>query len=356
MSVLEIPVSDKSAPDYIPTEAEMIEAFQPIRFYALATNLYHLTDTGMLDDLLEHGPTAATAIGERLGMDAQRVLEFLKYLRNEGYIDQDGERFELSDTGKAFRHHHFIYTFIVGGYGESLAQIGEKLRRDSGFVSRNWTKISIGSSNNARYDTPPVLRRLLAHIPDEHYRLLDVSCGNGGYLIDLCDMMPEIDYAYGVDPSAESCAAARKLIEEHGLQDRIRIINSTNEELLDTDSGADIEPNLLILGYVLHDFLAEDGRNGVKRFLTQFTDRFPDLNLIVMEIDDQRDAPEFLKHDYALAFYNYYFLLHGFIDQQVKPTSFWEEIFVEAGLEIVVKESIDSTGWLPCYLLRKRGP
>ncbi|MEM7530537.1 MAG: helix-turn-helix domain-containing protein [Chloroflexota bacterium] len=350
-------VTDKTAPDYIPTEAEMIEAFQPIRFYALATNLYHLTDSGMLDDLLTHGPTTAVAISERLGMDAQRVTEFLKYLRNEGYIEQNDNHFDLSAKGKAFRHHHSIYTFIIGGYGESLAQIGEKLQKDSGWVSRNWTKISIGSSDNARYDTPPVLRRLMTHVPGNSYRLLDISCGNGGYLIDLCDAMPEIELAYGVDPSAESCAAAREAIAAKGLQDRIQIINSTNDELLDegAESGVDIEPNLLILGYVLHDLLTEDGRNGVKRFLTQFTDRFDGLNLIVMEIDDQRDAPGFVDHDYALAFYNYYYLLHGFIDQEVKQSSFWEEIFVEARLEIVAKEGIDSTGWLPCYLLRKGG-
>ena len=345
---------DKGAPDYVPTEAEMIAAFQPIRYFALATNLYHLTDSGILDDLLNHGPTTAQAIADRLSLDAQRVTEFLKYLRNEGYIEQQDTCFMLSTKGRAFRHHHSIYTFMVGGYGESFTQIGEKLKPDSGYVSRNWTKVSIGSSNNARYDTPPVLRKLIAHVPGDHYRLLDVSCGNGGYLIDLCAAMPEIGYAYGVDPSAESCATAQELITAHGLQDRIQIINSTNEELLDADSGTEIQPNLLILGYVLHDLLTEDGRNGVKRFLTQFTDRFPGLNLIVMEIDDQRDAPEFLDLDYALAFYNYYFLLHGFIDQQVKPAAFWEEIFVEAGLEIVAKESIDSTGWLPCYLLRKR--
>ena len=227
-------VTDKTAPDYIPTEEEMIEAFQPIRFYALATNLYHLTDTGMLDDLLTHAPTTAAAIGTRLGMDAQRVTEFLKYLRNEGYIEQNGDLFDLSTKGKAFRHHHHIYTFMVGGYGESFAQIGDKLQKDSGWVSRNWTKISIGSSNNARYDTPPVLRRLMAHVPGDSYRLLDISCGNGGYLVDLCAAMPEIELAYGVDPSAESCAAARELIAAHGLQDRIQIINSDNDALLDT--------------------------------------------------------------------------------------------------------------------------
>lgn len=344
---------DRGAPDYIPTEKEMIEAFQPIRFFALATNLYHFADTGLFDDLLVHGAQSAQEMADRLSFSAQRVEEFLKYLRNEGFIEQTGDRFALSAKGRAFRHHHHIYTFMVGGYAESFLQIGEKLKKNSGWVSRNWTKISIGSSSNARYDTPPILRKLMAHVADDSYRLLDISCGNGGYLVDLCNLMPEIEFAYGVDPSAESCAAARELIGANGLQDRIQIINSSNEELLHSDT--DIKPNLLILGYILHDLLAEGGREGVKSYLTQFTNRFPDLNLIVMEIDDQRDAPEFLQHDYALAFYNSYFLLHGFIDQQVKPATFWEALFAESGLEMVAKESIDSTGWLPCYLLRKGG-
>ena len=344
-------ITDKAAPDYVPSERKMIEAFQPIRFFALAINLYHLADTGLFDDLLAHGTTPVSALAERHGLDEQRLTEFLKYLRNEGYINQTGDCFSLSPKGQAFRHHHHIYTFLVGGYAESFLQIGEKLKKNSGWVSRNWTKISIGSSSNARYDTPPILRKLMAHVPNKQFRLLDLGCGNGGYLIDFCETMPEIEQAYVVEPSRESCEEARRLVRAHGLRDRIQIINSSTEEFLRSD--LDVQPNLLILGYILHELLPHEGWEGVKKFIIQFTDRFPNLNLIVMEIDDQRDAPEFLQHDYALAFYNLYFLLHGFIDQRVMPAAFWEELFAECGLDILAKESIDSTGWLPCYLLRR---
>ncbi|MFO1432615.1 MAG: class I SAM-dependent methyltransferase [Candidatus Competibacteraceae bacterium] len=330
----------------------MIEAFQPIRYFALATNLYHLVDTGLLDDLLEQGPCSIPALAERHGFDPQRLEEFLKYLRNEGFISQTGALFGLSTKGRAFRHYHPIYTFLIGGYAETFLQIGEKLKKNSGWATRNWTKVSIGSSSNARYDTPPILRKLLAHVPEPRFRLLDIGCGNGSYLVDLCEAMPEIEYAYGVEPSQESCEAARTLVRAKNLQDRIQIIPRSTAEFL--RSNADYAPNLLILGYILHELLPHEGREGIKQFITQFIDRFPNLNLIVMEIDDQRDAPEFLQHDYGLAFYNLYFLLHGFIDQRVMPAIFWETLFAECGLEIRAKESIDSTGWLPCYLLHRK--
>lgn len=344
-------MTTKAMPDYIPTEEDVIEGLQPLRTFILAINLYHLFDTGLFDDLLAHGPDTLQNLASRHGFDAVKLEAFFKYLRTEGILAQTGALFGISPKGQALRHDHPYYTFFVGGYAQTFLQIGEKLVEGSGWATRDLRQVGIGSSGMARYDTLPVLRKLIAQIPGKCSHLLDIGCGHGRDLVDLCQVLPEIKRALGVEPGSESCKAARALVLSRGLADRIQIINMSSSEFLRSD--VDYEPHLLILGYVIQEILGQKGRAGVIKFLTQLTDRFPKLNIIVMEVDMQWDAP-IMQHGYALAFYNPYYLIHGFTNQRLETAAFWEVLFADCGLEIRAKESIDTTNLIPVYLLHRR--
>jgi 2-ketoarginine methyltransferase len=344
-------MTTKAMPDYIPTEEDVIEGLRPLRTFILAINVYHLFETGLYADLMENGPAMIAEIARRHGFDARKLEAFFKYLRTEGILEQTGASFGLSAKGKTMRHDQPYYTFFVGGYAQTFLQIGEKLPENSGWATRDLRQVGIGSSGMARYDTPPVLRKLIAQIPGECSRLLDIGCGHGRDLVDLCQALPEIKKALGVEPSSESCKAARALILSRGLAERIQIINMSSSEFLRSD--VDYEPHLLIFGYVIQEILGQKGRAGVIKFLTQLTDRFPKLNIIVMEVDMQWDAP-IMQHGYALAFYNPYYLIHGFTNQRLETAAFWEVLFADCGLEIRAKESIDTTNLIPVYLLHKR--
>lgn len=341
----------KAMADYIPTEEDVIKGLGPLRTFILTINTYHLFETGLYDDLIENGPDTVPSLASRHDFDAVKLEGFFKYLRTEGILKQEGETYDLSDKGKEMRHDRPYYTFFVGGYAQTFLQMGEKLSKNSGWATRDLAKVGIGASGMARYDTPPVLRKLIAQIPGECVRLLDIGCGHGRDLVDLCEALPGIKEALGVEPGAESCAEARALIRARGLENQIQIVNSSAAEFVQSDTEYD--PHLLILGYVIQEILGQEGRGGVIQFLSQLTERFPKLNIIVMEVDMQWDAP-IMQHEYALAFYNAYYLIHAFTNQRLETLAFWEEIFDECNLEIVARENIDTTELIPAYLLRKR--
>ncbi|EYF01039.1 2-ketoarginine methyltransferase [Chondromyces apiculatus] len=336
-------------------EARLIDAIQPLRHYVLSINLYHLFETGLFASLSEKGSLSPAQIAELHGMDASRLRVFLGYLRNEGYLKEVDGKFSLSDQGRRIEEFRPWYTMLVGGYNETYMQVGEKLKQGSGWASRNLEQVGTGSCGISRHDAIPLTRSLMAKVPGKCTRLLDMGCGNGRYLVDFCEALPEIQAAWGVEPSAESCREAAQMIARHGLQDRVHIVNASAGEFL--RSGMGIEPDFVVLGFVLHEILGQEGAAGVRAFLTQMVARFPDLHLIIIEVDQQMDSARAMQHGLGIAYYNPYYLAHPFTQQCLETQPFWEGLFAECGLEVVAKEytdpQVDSTGLEVGYLLRK---
>lgn len=336
-------------------EAELIDALQPVRAFALATAIWHLFETGLFE-ALEPGGRPLRELGGEKDLDEVRLEAFLKYLRNEGLVSEREGGYGLTAKGKALAPFRGWYTMMVGGYGPTFREMGEKLRRGSEPAGRDRARVGIGSCGISEYDAIPLTRALMKVSGKPCRRMLDLGCGNALYLVEFCKALPEIE-AWGVEPALDTWQAATELVRRNGLEERIHIVHAGALEFLHT-ADRSIQPDFTVLGFVLHEILGQSGEAGVEEFLLGLTDRYPDLDIIVIEVDNQLDAPEKMRHGLSLAYYNPYFLFHPFTSQRLETREYWERLFERCGLEIVARQvvdaRVDSTGLELGYLLRRK--
>lgn len=338
-------------------EPRLIAALQPIRGFVLASTLYHFFETGLFDSLHESRRTADELIRNH-GMEPDRLIEMLLFLQNEGIVEDNQGRFQLTAKGREYEDFRGWYIMLIGGYGGTFLQMGERLRQGSPPATRDSAQVGVGSCAISHYDAIPLTRSLMAKVtdPGNPVRLLDLGCGNALYLVEFCGAMPNI-HAWGVEPSAKGYEAAVDLVRQSGLDSRIRLTCSTALDFFRT-VDADYRPDFIVLGFVLHEILGQSGEEAVLQMLRGIVERFPDVSLIVIEVDRRIDDPSVMQHGLALSYYNAYYLLHPFTQQRLETRAFWDQLFARAGLTTLAREDVeprvDSTGLTMGYLLAKK--
>lgn len=337
-------------------EQDLIAAIEPIRGFVVAAMVYHFFDSGVFGYLQAKGAASATRIAGDLKLNVKKLRGLLDYLVNENVVSRQHDEYGLRE--QALRMHRFRgwYTMLIGGYGHTFLQMGGVLGADKGWATRDAAKVGIGSCEISHYDAMPLTRSLMAKAPGRKRNLLDLGCGNALYLAEFCQASPEL-HALGVEPDRGGYEAGLATVKRFGLEDRVSLVNLGAVEFM--NSAIDFDPDFLILGFVLHEIVGTEGREGTVRFLRTVIDRFPRIRLIVIEVDERSRDPNIMRHGLSLAYYNPYYLLHNFTTQQLLPHATWLELFAEAGLEVLAteyaSELVDSTRLEIGYLLRAAG-
>lgn len=336
-------------------EQRMIDGIRPIAEHFLAASLFHFFATGIYDRLARHGATEVANLVDALLLEPLRLTGFLRYLANEGIVTWSGNTVALTD--KAYRYAEFRawYTMFVGGYATTLQQIGRSLEARGGYCNRNGREVRVGKCEISRYDGLPMTRELLRQGGVEAREMLDLDCGNALHLANFCTHLPQIRTVWGVEPDPRGYQEGRRLVAEASLADRIHLINSGTTEFLD-DPPPDCNPDVIVLGCVLHEILAQDGEGAVQSLLTGIVGRFPRINVVVIEVADEICNPTLMRHGTARNYWNPYFLIHYFTNQRLERREFWEALFDRAGLTVAATTTtdpaVDSTGIGLGYLLR----
>jgi 2-ketoarginine methyltransferase len=335
-------------------EQRLIEGIRPIAEHFLAQALHHLFTTGLYDRLEDGSAIPVAELAYDFGMDQDRLRGLLLYLANEGIVVVEDTAVRLTAKGRGYGEFRAWYTLLVGGYSTTIAQIGDALAVGSASCTRNGANVGAGSCEISRYDGMAMTNALLARAGVQCSELLDLGCGNALYLTEFCKAMPDAR-AWGTEPDSGGYAEGRQLVDEAGLADRIRLANRSAIDFL-KDPPAECLPDLIVFGYVLHEILGQDGEQAVITLLKRVVERFPNINVVVIEVANEIANSSVMRHGLATNFWNPYYLIHYFTRQRLETRAYWENLFAAAGLDIIgfttTDPHVDSTGLELGYLLR----
>jgi 2-ketoarginine methyltransferase len=160
----------------------------------------------------------------------------------------------------------------------------------------------------------------------------------------------------GIEPDEGAHRAAVEFVEQEGMSDRIDVHLADAVDFL---KSGEVQVDLALLCFVIHEVLGQRGEQGVRELLGALFESSPDAELIVIDVDHRLADRERMRHPLAQTYYNGYFLLHPFTQQRLEPIAYWERLYEDCGLEVVERlatdEDLDSTGFEVGWLLRRRG-
>ena len=336
-------------------EERLISGLQPIRMFVLAQALYHFMDTGIQEAIAVSNGLTVSDLAQNMGLHEERLRGFLRYLANEGFVRlTDSDTVSLTATGKEIADFRPWYKLLVGGYAQTFQQLSSVLQANGSYADRNSFNVGVGSSGISRYDAFPMTHRLLERISGRWRTVVDVGCGDGSYLVDLCRSMPDI-HSIGLDPEQASVEAALLAASHHGIADRVDVQVGSATALPDLSQEAG--PLCFITAFVLQEILEQSGRAAILEMLNSVFDRYPDSYWIVIEVDHRPNDATVMTKGLGLAYYNPYYLIHHLTEQKLERVGFWEQLYRDAGLRVISIEypdtSYDSLGLKVGFLLTR---
>jgi 2-ketoarginine methyltransferase len=339
------------SPDF---ERRLIENIEPIRQFFLANALHHGLRLGIFAELAASPGLTTHELAARLELDAARLGALARFLQNETYLrDDDGWR--LTAKGQELPEFAPWYQMLVGGYASTFEQISDVLRGTVPYASRDTAEVGAGSCALGVYDALPLAVYLLDSDDSDITTLVDVGCGDAGFLIEILNRRPGLK-GIGVEPNPGSVERARRLREQHGLTGRLEIVQAGAAELPKLDLPDQGRGVAFMTAFVLQEFLEQDGEQAVRDLLAMTFDAHPDTRWIVVEMDYQPTAPVVGTHGLARAFYNPYFLIHNITQQRLETRQWWQDVFTGIGLsftEATTDPHVDSTGLQIGFLLSR---
>ncbi|WP_194948351.1 hypothetical protein [Actinomyces trachealis] len=217
--------------------------------------------------------------------------------------------------------------------------------------TRDGAWVGKGSCGISQYDAIPVVSQLIAETGDVGV-LVDMGCGDGSFLMSLCEEfgLPGI----GFDPYASGMEAANAAAVEKGIADRVHFEVGGIEDV-DRLLTTNCDRPFFIAAFTLQELLEQQGRDAVVQAVSLALAR-PSAHLGVVEVDNQSANPKAMSDDFAKAYYNPYFLIHVLTEQRLLPLAQWRDLFADAGATILDERTtareIDPTGFMVGFLLR----
>jgi len=316
-------------------EHRLAESLEPIRNMFLSQVMLFLFESGLYDVLKENCEKDTTGIANKLDFSPYRLEGLMVYLKHEGIIELTEQGAPvLTVKGLEFGPSKPWYQLLVGGYGQTLKDLDALMSDRDRYGTRDGAYVGKGSCGISQFDALPMAKELIEEVHPSPEMVVDIGCGDGSYLVDLCKQIPHVK-AIGLEPDAESVKIAKLLVDENDLGNRIEVRSGDFSEL----SAQEDLPSatVFIIAFVLQEVLEQSGRSTVINVLRQIRSLQPNSNIVVVEVDRDEENSEKMTSKLGLGYYNPYFLIHRLTEQRLERPDFWREVFEEAGWRIKMK-------------------
>lgn len=330
-------------------EFRLVEALQPIRNLFLAQIIGFGLMSGLFEQLASDRPVPLDRLAWTLEMNPHRLSALLRYLAAEGIVVDIEASPSLTPRGREYLDFAPWYELFVGGYGSTMYDLPTVMKNEKIYADRNAARVGIGSYGIGRYDAIPLVRRLLKKVSNPPKLIIDLGCGDGTFLLDLCG---PTDRGIGVDRVSASIEHARGEAITRGYGDRVTFVTGSVEDFVEQQQGP--EAPFFIAAFLLQEILEQRGQEAIITLIRQML-AVPHSHIAIVEVDHRPTDAHIMRHGLGLGYYNPYYLLHRLTEQKLETTAFWRDLFIEAGANVITQlttdPEVDSTGLEIGFLL-----
>jgi len=284
-----------------------------------------------------------------LRLDPEVVGVSFKLLQAFGLVEAVATGLQLTDSGRDLLRNIGYFTWMVGGYGNMLLHLSERLRVGSEYgrlLERDGQFIAQAGSE---YGPPFVDRYFFETLDRLSFQCVaDLGCGSAKRLMAICNRYRNAS-GIGIDVDEGACTLARVNVRESGLDKRVTIIPSDLRALLGEEwvRGKCADADLVTCFFLLHELFTPDHQE--REVLLQLKEAFPSAKQFLIADTMVSDADKICQEPtiFSLGFE----LTHAVMKQTIRPKSYYDELFRMTGFVIqdVVELGI-AYSWL--YILK----
>jgi SAM-dependent methyltransferase len=302
------------------------------RGYYITRALMVLRNVGLLKAFERQGAVSISDFAQRNNLDIHILSSLCDYLYGLGILNRRGDSYAFSPR-KSVAVEAIKGPFLaICAYQDVFQELEGLLHKDKVYgvdVNRRLTEVSVGSGAAGKLLIFPMAAELL--VRHGFTKVLDLACGDGTFLIDLCERQPSIS-GYGLDISAGAIDEGRQIIQSKGLQDRLELLV---EDIFQTQNiaGRFSDVKAITCIYALHEFLSDDQQQ-MLTLLRGLRSSFPNAALVVGEVIYHTPDELHKRPGWALEVQ----LFHDLSGQRLATREQWTDLFRRAGYTDVQDE------------------
>lgn len=297
-----------------------------------------LLNVGFFDEFSTNRFVDINTFSKKKNVDKRLLRLLCDYLYAVKVFKKHDSEYSLTSKGILINDMMRGLFDIIYAFDDIIYNIEPLLKKEKIIyqnVSRRLDREARGSSALAEFLPYPIVKDII--VKRGFKRVLDIGCGVGAFLIELCRTLPDVT-TYGIDVSYDVLLHAQEQLKKYNLENRISLfegdVTKDIEELAGRLDGVDV----ITAFFLLHELFFEQKEKLIE-ILSIIRSKFKDKPVIVCE--NIKLELEELKKDPGL--YSELQLLHGFSCEQQLTRKEWKEVFAKAGFRVLEERYLSFT-------------